>query len=397
MAQVHELPEPLGSSAKAVPTVPVGAVLGGSAFVVDLRSPAEFAADHLPAAVNIPLFDDVERAIIGTLYKQRSPDAAFVGARRMARARITGLVREIARATGRELRADDLEGRLERMTTEGIAGLEGALVAEPREALPEPSVVFHCWRGGLRSRSVVAFVRALGLDGAMALAGGYKAYRREVLVRLADAAFPPAVVLRGLTGVGKTLVLREIECLRPRWTVDLEALAGHRSSILGMVGLEPCSQKMFESRLLARLTQGLEHHVVFEGESRKVGDVVVPDAAWASLTAGANIELFASTARRIDVLVEDYLARPANRAELRAQLPFIEERLGAKKWAGKLVRLLDDGRERELVEVLLERYYDPLYRHSEKGRAYALSLDAADPVGAAERVVEWIELRSEPG
>jgi tRNA 2-selenouridine synthase len=198
--------------------------------------------------------------------------------------------------------------------------------------------------------------------------------------------------LRGLTGVGKTLVLREIERLRPGWTVDLEALAGHRSSILGMVGLEPRSQKAFETGLYARLREGFPAEVVvFEGESRKVGDAILPEPVWSALQGGTNLELVAPTARRVEVLVADYLAHEESRAELARELPFLEERLGPKKWRGELVRLLESGRERELVEILLERYYDPLYRHSETGRAHAATIDATDPEAAARACVELVE------
>ena len=105
----------------------------------------------------------------------------------------------------------------------------------------------------MRSKSVVAFLQELGLSRALALEGGYRSYRAVVRAELAAWRPPASFVLRGLTGVGKTLVLRELEELRPLWTIDLEGLAGHRSSILGMVGLRPVSQKRFESRLAARL------------------------------------------------------------------------------------------------------------------------------------------------
>lgn len=391
------VPESCEAVSPVVPTVCAADVLDGRLAAIDLRSPAEFAADHLPGAISVPLFGDEERAIIGTLYKQESPEAAFRVARERARASLAGLLARVDEATERPVGAasragsGELESRFDALTADGIEALERALVTEPVEADPRGHVVFHCWRGGLRSRSVVAFLRALGFRAAVALEGGYKSYRGEVRRRLAGLSFPPAVVLRGLTGVGKTLVLREIERLRPGWTVDLEALAGHRSSILGMVGLEPCTQKRFESRLVARSRDPFGPAVVFEGESRKVGDVVLPERLWEHLGAGVNVELVASTERRVDVLIDDYLARDANRDPLRRQLPFIEERLGPVKWRGKLVRLLDERRERELVEVLLERYYDPLYRHSEAGRGYALTLDADDPPGAAERVVRWVE------
>lgn len=365
--------------------------LSEAAAVVDLRSPAEFAEDHVPGAFNVPLFDDLERAVVGTLYRQTSPDAAFDEARRIAEDRIEALVAEIVRVTGVEAPpASDLRNRLRAMTEGGISGLEQGIQVEPASSLPPGATVLHCWRGGLRSRSVAAFLTVLGVPGLCLLDGGYKSYRRRVLERLETATLPRAFVLRGLTGVGKTLVLRELERIRPGWTVDLEGLAGHRSSILGMVGLEPCTQKTFDSRLVQRLEQ-LGDRVVYEGESRKVGDVIVPVRVWESLRGGTNFELVAPVARRVEVLVEDYLATDASREQLRGQLPFIEQRLGPVKWRDVLVGMLDGGREDELVEVLLEHYYDPLYRHSEGDRSYAARIDTSDPPAAATAIAEHVD------
>ncbi len=381
----------------AVPTATATQVLDAlrseELLLVDLRSPAEHAQDHVPGAVNVPLFDDLERALIGTLYARSSPEAAFEEGRRRTQARITGLVAAIAQRAGWRVPPVDLEARVRAMTEGGLRRFEGELVPRHVARLPRRPVVLYCWRGGLRSRSVVALLRELGFEDALGMSGGYKAYRRSVVERLAAWLRPATFVLRGLTGVGKTLVLREVERLRPGWTLDLEGLAGHRSSILGMVGLEPCTQRTFESRLLVRLEQGFSGPCVVEGESRKVGDVVLPRPVWEALEAGTNLELRADPERRVQVLVEDYLGRSENRTELRARLPFLESRLGARKWAGALVALLDQRRDAELALILLELYYDPLYRSSERGRRHATTLDATDPRAAAARVVAWIEER----
>jgi tRNA 2-selenouridine synthase len=358
---------------------------------VDLRSPSEFTEDHVPGAINVPLFDDVERALIGTLYRRESPDAAFSRAREITRGKLFALATGLADLAGEALATTELETRFDRLTAHGITALERGLEARAARTLPARPLVLHCWRGGLRSRSVVAFMRSLGLSNAYLLEGGYREYRRVVATTLADFAAPPTFVLRGLTGVGKTLVLRELERQRPRWTIDLEAAAGHRSSILGSVGLAPCSQKTFESRLASRVRAGFPGPVVFEGESRKVGDAIVPPRMWAALDGGVNVRLDAPMERRVEVLLADYLEQTTNRAELRGRLPFIEDRLGKVKWKGKLVALLDAGAERELVKTLLELYYDPLYRHSEKGRTCAVTIDATDPARAASECAAWIE------
>lgn len=387
------LARPMGLSTDTL-VVPVldASALGAlcDAVVIDLRSPAEFAVDHVPGACNVPLFDDVERAIIGTLYAQSSPQAAFEEARERSLARIESLTSEIARRAGWQVPALDLRERVRALCAGGIERLDRELCAQPLGVVPRAPLVLHCWRGGLRSRSVVAFLRSLGLARAVGLAGGYKAYRREVLERLARWSAPPTFVLRGLTGVGKTLVLREVERLRPGWTLDLELLAGHRSSILGMVGLEPCTQKTFESRLVERLERLSPLALVVEGESRKVGDAILPPRVWQALEQGVDLELVAPLERRVAVLLADYLGEPENRAELALQLPFLEQRLG-QRFAGELVALLAQGREAELVVLLLERYYDPLYAHSERAHDYRARFDASQPRAAAASIVRWIE------
>ncbi|MFT5287813.1 MAG: tRNA 2-selenouridine synthase [Planctomycetota bacterium] len=387
----HATELPSSVSRTAIPMTSVEAVLESGALVIDLRSPSEFALDHLPNAISIPLFGDDERALVGTLYKQQSPEEAFSEAREIARGRIRSMVLEISESSNWQPPDDDFESRLTKMTEGGVILLEGELFGESLDSITKDHVVLHCWRGGLRSRSVVAFLNALGLDKAVLLEGGYKQYRRVVLSQLKQATFPRAFVLRGLTGVGKSLVLRELEQLRPGWAIDLELLAGHRSSILGMVGLEPCNQKTFDSRLASQLRIGLSEVVVYEGESRKVGDTILPASLWASLSSGTDIEVTAPIDYRVDVLIDDYLDAPENRTELRKQLPFIENRLGKNKWTGVLVDLLDNGGERELVELLLEHYYDPLYSHSHKQHTFGQSIDSTDPRRAAESIIEWIE------
>ena len=363
-----------------------------TARIVDLRSPAEFEEDHLPRAINHPLFGDAEREVIGTLYKQVSPEAAYERAAVLVKEGVGELLEGIASTAGRERPGGRAEELVRAITSESLASVTGAIKMSPASALPERPLIVHCWRAGMRSQSVVALLCGLGWGEVFILEGGYKAYRRHVIESLAEAQLPQSFVLRGLTGVGKTLVLRELEGIRPGWALDLELHAKHRSSILGMVGLEPSSQRAFEGEIAARLRSGFPSElVVYEGESRKVGDSVVPERVWESLVAGLNIKLTTSIARRVEVLSSDYLAAPNATEQLLRQLPFIEERLGPKKWKGVLTELLLAGRTDELVEVLLERYYDPLYLHSEKGREHSLEVDSTDPSACAEEVAAWIE------
>lgn len=391
----RDAPDP----ATSIPTVAAERVESlRDAVIVDLRSPAEFADDHLPGAHSVPLFDDAQRAVIGTLYKRRSPDAAFDEGRRIVREHIEPLVARIGELAGWSVASGDLAARVEAMTEDGLEPLAARLATHACERPPERPVVLHCWRGGLRSRSVIAFVRALGLERAVGLDGGYKAWRNHVMATLgAWRAGGPAFVLRGLTGVGKTLVLREIEALRPGWTIDLEDLARHRSSLLGMVGLEPCSQRMFEGRLARRLGERAPRAhgapVVLEGESRKVGDAVVPAPVWAALEGGTDLELTADVALRVRRLADDYLATPDARTELARQLPLVERRMKLAVPRGTLVELLERDAIDELVRTLLEHYYDPLYRRSEERHDYAATFAVDEPRACAERIVAWIEAR----
>jgi tRNA 2-selenouridine synthase len=370
---------------------PADVLRRADATVIDLRSPAEFAVDHLPGARNVPLFDDVERALVGTLYRQSSPAAAFEEGRAITRRKIAALVAELVGGAGADLDAAELERRVDRLTTGGIKELSRSIVTEPAEHVPGGAIVLNCWRGGLRSRSVAALLVSLGFERVVLLAGGYKAYRAHVASTIAAWQPPRPWVLCGWTGVGKTLVLRAIERLRPGWTIDLEALAGHRSSLLGMVGLEPRSQKAFESGLAARLRALAGAPLVVEGESRKVGDVILPPPLWSAMGGGVALELTAPIERRIEVLRRDYLVDERSRRELLLQLPHVEERMERAEGEPTLAELLLAGRIDELVTRLLVRYYDPLYRHSERGRRYVATFDASDPETAANRIVGWIE------
>ena len=257
-------------------------------------------------------------------------------------------------------------------------------------AHPEP-IVFHCWRGGLRSRSVVHFLRTIGCERATLLEGGWKAYRTHLSSELDNWQAPPVYVLRGLTGVGKTLVLRAIEALQPGSTLDLEECAGHRSSLLGMVGLNPTTQKLFDTRLGARLRQlAGAPYLVMEGESRKVGSRIIAERVWSALSNGVNLELHAPDEVRVRYLCTDYLATERGRMELPTQLDLVEARMTRKQDAEALVDMYARGAYEALVLELLERYYDPLYRHSEKGKHYAARIDTSDVQRAALQVLDFI-------
>lgn len=360
---------------------------------VDLRSPAEHARDRIPGALNAPLLDDQQRALVGTLYKQVSPGAAYDRGLEFAAA---GMPELLARILDRDLPRAEWEPRFFELAQSLRAGA-AAVGVERVTDLPQNGaghILLHCWRGGMRSRSVAALLQALGQPVAL-LDGGYKSYRSWILARL--AAWPqgpsPFLVISGATGTGKTLLLRELETAAPGTVLDLEDLAQHRSSILGGVGKQPVSQSAFESRLVARIDQLGPLPWFIEAESRKVGDVILPPALWLALRSGFVIELSARTATRVRILVEDYLERPENLAEIAERLPFLEQRLGAE-WNGRLSALLAAGRPGEIAALLLEHYYDPLYRHSGADLLPGMQIAAEDPA-RVERLLEMRAARAE--
>lgn len=333
---------------------------------VDLRSPAEFERDHVPGAINVPLFDDVQRAIVGALYHQVSKEHAYEKGLAYAESGMAEILAGILGGPVAERAWKDCFHRLGDDLRAGQHAVELVEEAPAPAADGTPTLVLHCWRGGMRSRSVAALIQALGHQVVL-LDLGYKGYRNWVMAQLEQLPLAPLIILRGPTGVGKTAILKELEQRAPGTTLCLESLACHRSSILGAVGKEPVSQPRFESRLLARLAEMGPGPWFVEGESRKVGDVILPEPLYAAMEAGQQWLLQAETDTRVRNLMEDYLATDGAVEAIRAKLPFLEKRIG-KTWVGQLDSWMVEGRAAEVTEVLLERYYDPLYAHSDRRR-----------------------------
>ncbi|MCH2100598.1 MAG: tRNA 2-selenouridine(34) synthase MnmH [Planctomycetes bacterium] len=372
-----------------LPTFSCATVLASKAQIVDLRSPAEYARDHLPGAMSVPLFDDQQRAIVGTLYKRESPEAAYKAGLEMAE---NGMGERLAAILGRPVppeewreRFTELAARLRKQMRE-----PGVLLEEQSDlrALGDQPLILHCWRGGMRSQSVALLLRALGEDRVGLLPGGYKSYRNWVMQRIERLRGDDfqLFVLRGATGVGKTEVLRALEARRPGCTLDLEGLAGHRSSVLGAVGLEPASQPAFESGLLQRIEALRAGPIFVEGESRKVGDVVLPRGLYVAMQTAPQLKLTAPIVARVERLGEDYLGKGclyglADDRRLQAcarALDGLRAKLGDARVDGMQAELRE-GAWRGVTERLLHAHYDPLYSHGECGRSYLAEFDATSP------------------
>lgn len=326
--------------------------------IVDVRSPGEFALDHVPGAVNLPVLTDEERAEVGTIYVQESRlKANRIGAAYVAR---------------------------------NIAlHLEGPLADKAADFAP----LVYCWRGGQRSESMATILSRVGWRTTL-LVGGYRTYRRAVQAALYDQPWAHRVVLLdGDTGTAKTDILARLAA-RGVQILDLEALAGHRGSLLGgWPGQAQPGQKLFETRLWSA-AQGLDpaRPVVVEAESSKIGERMIPPALWRAMQAAPRIELSAPLEARARYLVETYgdlLADPVRFTATLARLPIHLGGERLKAWRA----LFAQGDHLALAQALAADHYDPAYARARRkdGRQPLASLALPglapeDRDAAAERI-----------
>ena len=291
--------------------------------LVDVRSPSEFAEDHLPGAINLPVLDDAQRAEVGTLFVQRSKFLA----RRLGASYVARNI------------ADHLDGPL-----------------SDRGGGFQPLV--YCWRGGQRSTAMATVMDQVGWPVTQ-LDGGYQTWRRRVVDALygggegAGVSLQP-VLLDGLTGSGKTDVLGRLARLGVQ-TLDLEALADHRGSLFGATPTPQPSQKAFESRLYAAI-ETLD-------VSRRIGQITLPPVVWAAMKRAPRVQLNAQLPARVAYVVEQYGAIGADAEALEAalrRLPRHHSRALLDTWRN----LARDGKLAALVEGLMTEHYDPAYRRS---------------------------------
>ena len=297
--------------------------------IIDARTPAEYALDHIPGAVSAPVLNDAERAEVGTLYKQVSPFEA--------------------KKLGASLIAKNVSRHIESIF---------------RDRPPAWTPLVYCWRGGKRSGAMAHILREIGWD-ARTLQGGYRAYRRWVFEELkSKPAQLQFVVVHGPTGSGKSRFLATLARTGAQ-VLDLEDLAAHRGSVLGdLPGRPQPSQKMFESRLLKELRALDPHKPVFiEGESRKIGQLHVPETLIERMRAAECVRLETGLETRVTLLLDEYRHFLEGNGALEAQLDCLAGLHGRDKIA-EWKALAARGAWREFVERLLVEHYDPAYRRS---------------------------------
>jgi tRNA 2-selenouridine synthase len=307
---------------------------------IDVRSPAEYAIDHIPGATSHPVLDDEERVRIGTMHAR---DSAFA-----------------ARHAGAAIVARNI-----------AAMLEGAFRDKPRDWAP----LVYCWRGGQRSRSLTHVLNEIGWR-AVQLAGGYRAYRRNVVGLLATLPerFDYRVVC-GLTGSGKSRLIAALAAEGAQ-VLDLERIARHRGSLLGDLPVDPQpTQKAFESELVAAL-QGLEptRPVYVESESRRIGTLQVPESLLTTMREALCIRLDLPRALRIELLKHEYAHFLADPTLLAARLARLVP-LHGKKMVEQWTDAAKAGDWDCVIAELLDLHYDPAYTRS-IGRNFPRIADA---------------------
>lgn len=335
--------------------------------IIDARSPAEFALDHIPGAINCPVLDDDERRIVGTLYAQ------------------TGAFE--ARRVGGAMVAANLARHLRERFSEYPASWRPAV---------------YCWRGGMRSGSMVTWLRLVGWD-AQQLSGGYKSFRHHVLQQIAEQC--PRLKLQvicGATGSAKTRILQALAAGGEQ-VLDLEQCASHKGSLLGSLpGVEQPSQKRFETLIVSALEpMDLERTVYIEGESARIGRLSVPVPLVQRMREAPCIEIVATNKARVAYLLRDYAYLGDDPGALSNTLGMLRQMQGAEtvqrwqQWASQ--RNLP-----QLFEELIVRHYDPHYQNSQArhfqtwAQRKSVHTDDLSDAGVARAVEEILGLRARP-
>lgn len=326
--------------------------------LIDVRSPSEFRDATIPGSLNIPFFDDEERAEIGTLYKQVSAQAAKEKGLDIVSAKLPAFVK----------------------TFQGIK---------------EQKAVF-CWRGGMRSKTTATVLSLMGIR-VYRLLGGFRAYRQWVVSTLENFRFnQKAYVLNGLTGSGKTAILQYLKG-QGYPVLDLEGMAGHRGSIFGHVGLPSYNQKTFDALLLQELRKlGDSPFVLFEAESKRIGKVVLPDFIVHAKESGIHLFIELPMEERVRQILEDY--QPwIYKQECLLAFTRIQNRIHTPI-AKEIEQHLQADRFAEGVRLLLEHYYDPRYEHTanqyESGR---MIIKASNTQEAAQAVIDRLAVPESTG
>lgn len=324
------------------------------ALLIDVRSPSEFANGHIDGAINMPLFDDDERAVVGTTYKHDGRNEAVLVGLEFVGPKMASFVRQI-----KELSQTQTHERQE--------------------------VFVHCWRGGMRSQSFAWLLKTAGF-AVFVLDGGYKAFRKLVHRKIGHRH--NMIVLSGLTGAGKTEFLKLLS-LSGEQFVDLEGLANHRGSSFGAIGLgEQPTTELFENRLFVSL-DSLDPSRRFwvEDEGSRLGHVVVPPRFVKQVRRAPAIFLDVPMEKRLDNLLIEY--GELDRDSLVDATRGIQKRLGGQNMI-EAINAIENGDLRHAAKITL-LYYDRSYLKAKSGMprkdSLNLSTDDLDNATVVDQII----------
>lgn len=320
--------------------------------LVDVRSPAEYEHAHIPGAVNIPLFENDERAVVGINYKKEG--------------------KEIAVIRGLEIVGPKLAG----------------FVKQANKIAPNKKILVHCWRGGMRSASMAWLFKTAGFE-VHTLEGGYKAYRNFIRGEFDKAH--KIIVLGGYTGSGKTEVLKEIENNGEQF-LDLEGIAHHKGSAFGAIGqLAQPTTEQFENDLADAWRKfDFNKTIWLEDESRQVGRCTIPENLFEKMRSSTLIKIIVPKKVREKRLVVEYGI--FDKSLLKQSIERIERRLGGLRTQQSL-EALEEGDLLKVAEITLE-YYDKAYLHGnlkrDKDQTFELDIDEDNPEETASKVLKYV-------
>ncbi|MBV1758968.1 MAG: tRNA 2-selenouridine(34) synthase MnmH [Dethiosulfatibacter sp.] len=324
---------------------------------IDVRSEGEYDEAHIPGAVNIPLFRNEERRIIGTAYKNESVSEA------------------------RKLGIQFASARLPQIY-EMILSLKDS---------HERQLIAYCARGGYRSTFFASAFSSIGV-GVLKLDGGYKRYRNYIIENLPklnnDLNY---IVLHGNTGTGKTKILKSLKN-HGLDVLDLEGAANHRGSVLGSVGLGPCNnQKQFESNIFHQMQSYKTQNIFVEAESRKIGNVLIPGYIHEKMKTGVHILIEEELDYRVQVIKDDYTQKKDYQVEILQSLSYLKKYMSKEK-LNILSKSIQEGNISDAISDLMVNYYDPLYTNKSDKYDYQLTLSGlADPEKTALAIEEWLD------
>jgi tRNA 2-selenouridine synthase len=327
---------------------------------IDARSPIEFNEGAIPNAINVPIFSNKEREEIGTSYKVNGKKAAKWQAMEIVSGKIPDLLTQI-----RNLRTSGKEP------------------------------VIYCSRGGMRSESLTTFAEMAGLH-VKRLQGGYRSFRQTILQQIPDLLPTRAVVLYGMTGTGKTDILKQLKA-KGYPVLDLEGYANHKGSLFGAVdGRIPHNQKTFDSLLFHDLDGLTSPYVIMEGESKRIGQAVQPPSLLEIKESGFHIEIESSLPVRMRRIYDEYVQ--GNEADsdfltnVEHALEFIKKRIGDGKVSEELSHAWLNKKFEKIIELLIVHYYDSRYQNkSERYINKRLSVNSDNVEKAAEEVEDLLQ------